>query len=160
MGLIIREIETGDNKMLAGIIRNALLDFNAAKPGTVYFDNTTDHLYEVFRKKNSAYFVVHNDGELLGGSGIYPTEGLPDGVCELVKLYLSASSRGQGTGKLLMNRCLTAAKEMGYSKVYLETMPELNIAVPMYEKAGFKMLEGPLGNSGHTGCGIWMLLDL
>jgi putative acetyltransferase len=44
--------------------------------------------------------------------------------------------------------------------MYLETMPELTIAVPMYEKNGFQYLEAPLGNSGHFGCAIQMLKQL
>jgi len=30
----------------------------------------------------------------------------------------------------------------------------------MYEKAGFRSINHPMGNSGHFGCDIWMLLDL
>lgn len=44
--------------------------------------------------------------------------------------------------------------------MYLETMPELKIAVPMYEKLGFTYLNEPQGNSGHGGCDIWMIKDL
>ena len=39
-------------------------------------------------------------------------------------------------------------------------MPELDIAVGMYEKMGFKHLEKPLGNSGHFGCNLWMEKEL
>ena len=49
---------------------------------------------------------------------------------------------------------------IGFLKLYLETMPELIVAIPMYEKFGFTYLKGPLGNSGHTGCAIWMLKEL
>jgi len=75
-------------------------------------------------------------------------------------LYLSSAARGKGLGKLLIEKCFTAAKEMGYSKMYLETLPELNIAVPLYEKMGFTYLKAALGNSGHHGCDIWMIKDL
>lgn len=156
----IRPIEPGDNKELANIIRNSLLEFNAARPGTVYFDESTDHLYEVFRMPGSFYFVAVVDGEIAGGAGIYPTQGLEPGTCELVKFYLNTHTRGKGVGRILLHNCLEAAMELGYKKVYLETMHELIVAVPMYEKAGFKMLPGALGNSGHTGCEIWMLLSL
>ena len=56
-----------------------------------------------------------------------------------------------------MERCIDAAKKAGYKKVYLETMPELIAAIPMYEQFGFIYLSGPLGKSGHTGCDIWMI---
>ncbi len=158
--IIIKTILPEDNKALAKIIRNSLEEFKANKPGTVYFDESTDNLSEVFKTPNSIYFVAEADGVLLGGGGIYPTQNLPAGTCELVKLYLSNAARGKGIGKLLMEKCFTAAKDLGYKKMYLETMPELNIAVPMYEKMGFTYLQSPQGNSGHGGCDIWMIKDL
>ena len=158
--IIIRTILPEDNRALAKIIRNSLEEFKANKPGTVYFDDTTDNLSEVFKTPDSIYFVAEVDGILLGGGGIYPTQNLPAGTCELVKLYLSNAARGKGIGKLLMEKCFTAAKDLGYKKMYLETMPELNIAVPMYEKMGFTYLQSPQGNSGHGGCDIWMIKDL
>jgi putative acetyltransferase len=159
-GTRIRPIRPLDNAALAAIIRKALEEFNANKPGTVYFDPTTDDLYNVFTAANSMYFVAEQDGQLLGGAGIYPTENLPAGTCELVKLYLHKNARGRGMGKLLMKECFAAAKNLGYRKIYLETMPELNIAVPLYEKMGFTYLKSSLGNSGHDGCSIWMIKDL
>ncbi len=158
--LLVRTIRPADNKALATIIRDTLTEFKANKPGTVYFDDTTDHLYDVFKITGSIYFVVESGEEILGGGGIYPTGNLPEGTCELVKLYLSAKTRGMGIGKLLMEKCMAAAKELGYKRIYLETMPELTIAIPMYEKFGFTYLTGPQGNSGHGGCDVWMIKDL
>ena len=78
---MIRKIIADDNAALAHIIRNSLLEFNAAKPGTVYFDETTDHLSDVFANENSAYFVLEINGEVAGGAGFYPTKDLPPGTC-------------------------------------------------------------------------------
>jgi putative acetyltransferase len=156
----VRLIEKNDNEALAVIIRNALKEFDANKAGTVYFDESTDRLFELFQQQNAAYHVAAIDGKVVGGGGIFHTAGLDVDTCELVKLYLSPSSRGYGFGKLLMNHCLNTARELGFKKVYLETMPELTSAVPMYENFGFTYLKGPLGNSGHGGCDIWMMKDL
>jgi putative acetyltransferase len=86
--IIIRTIQATDNFVLAKIIRNALEEFKANKPGTVYFDDTTDNLSEVFKTAGSIYFVAEENGTVLGGGGIYPTQNLPAGTCELVKLPL------------------------------------------------------------------------
>jgi putative acetyltransferase len=153
----IRLITPADNAPLAVIIRNALTEFNANKPGTVYFDESTDHLYELFQTAKGTYHVALVNDQIVGGAGIYHTDGLDADTCELVKMYLSPAARGKGLGKLLLTKCMSEAKEAGYKKMYLETMPELIIAVPMYEKFGFTYLKAPLGNSGHDGCGIWMI---
>ena len=153
----IRPIEPGDNEALAKVIRAALAEFGANKPGTVYFDPTTDALYELFRTPRSYYYVAIEDNQVVGGCGIFPTDNLPDGTCELVKLYVAKEARGSGLGKELMEKSMIWAKASGYTQVYLESMPELAKAVSIYEKVGFHSLDGPLGNSGHCGCDIWML---
>ncbi len=158
--IIIRKIIPSDDAKLAHIIRSSLKEFGAAKPGTVYFDATTDHLHTIFQTKRSAYFVVETNNEVAGGAGIFPTEALPEKTCELVKMYLVKSARGKGYGKLLLEKCMHEAKEFGFKKMYIETMPELIHAIPMYEKYGFKYINKPLGNSGHVGCDVWMLKDL
>lgn len=158
--IIIRPIEEKDNLVLATIVRNALSEFGANKPGTVFFDPTTDSLYQLFRAEGSFYFIAEENGIVLGGGGIYPTEGLPEKTCELVKMYLHKDARGKGLGRLLIQHCLDWAKEYGYEQVYLETMPELKQALKVYELFGFEYLDGPMGNSGHFGCDRWMLKKL
>jgi len=158
--VLIRTIQPADNTALASIIRHSLTEFGANKPGTVFYDPTTDALYELFQAPGSTYFVAEENGRILGGAGLFPTAGLPEGVCELVKMYLHKDSRGKGLGRLLINKCLDTARDMGYRKVYLETMPELRKAVSVYEKFGFSYLGGPLGNTGHFGCDVWMIKEL
>lgn len=157
MNLTIRSIGPSDNPVIAKIIRDTLAEFGANHPGTVYFDPTTDSLYEVFREKRSAYNIAEIDGQIVGGGGIYPTEGLPGDTCELVKMYLLPQGRGIGLGKIMINRCIEQAQALGFRNIYLETMPELKQALGIYARFGFEYLEGPMGNSGHTGCSLWML---
>ena len=156
----MRLIRKEDNEAIAVIIRAVLTEFKANKPGTVYYDPTTDDLCQLFSKPFSEYWILEVDGRIAGGSGVYPTEGLPDGCCELVKLYLLPEMRGKGYGKMLIEQCFKSAGKFGFKQVYLETMPELKMAVGLYEQCGFTYLEGPLGNSGHFGCDLWMLKTL
>jgi putative acetyltransferase len=156
----IRPISKEDNRPLAELIRKVFREFHIDLPGTVYTDPTTDHLFELFNKEGSVYWVAEENGVQFGGCGIFPTEGLPEGCAELVKFYLSSECRGKGIGKLLMQQCFRSAKEMDYTQLYLESFPELSTAVGMYEKEGFHAIAYPLGNSGHTACTLWMVKDL
>jgi putative acetyltransferase len=160
MDIEIRTIRASDNKAIAAVIRATLAEFNANKPGTVFFDSSTDILFEVFQKPRSIYYVASLGNSIAGGAGIFPSEGLPDDTCELVKMYLLPEARGKGLGKLLIEKCLDFAKEAGYTKVYLETLPELRKAIHVYEKFNFTYLPGPLGNTGHFGCDVWMIREL
>lgn len=156
----IRDIQPADNSVLAKVVRDTLAEFGANHPDTVYYDPTTDTLFELFQKTGAKYFVAELDGEVVGGGGIYPTDGLSADTCELVKMYLLPHARGLGLGRTLIEKCLQSARENGFHNVYLETMPELKQALKVYQKYGFDYLPGPMGNSGHTGCSMWMLKKL
>lgn len=159
--MIIRLIEQKDNLQLAQIIRTVFREFKIEHyPGSVYHDPTTDDLFRVFQNPASEYLVAEENGKLAGGSGVYPTPGLPEGCAELVKFYLLHEYRGKGIGRDLLYKTFESAKKLGYRQLYLESFPELDKAVGMYEKAGFRHLQHALGNSGHYSCTLWMIKDL
>ena len=160
MEIEYRHLVRKDNKAIADLIRSVFREFGIARPGTVYFDPTTDDLFSLFSIPGSEYWIAEDDGKIIGGCGIYPTENLPDGCGELVKFYLKASYRGKGIGKQLMDISIESARKMGYKQLYLESLPELGRAISLYERAGFKFINSKMGDSGHFGCNIWMLKDL
>lgn len=157
----IRPIEEKDNGPLAAVIRLTMEEFGANKPGTVYFDSSTDALYQLFSgMPRSIYYVAVYENHVLGGCGIFPSPGLPAGTCELVKMYLHRDARGIGLGSHLIRQALSFASEAGYSQVYLESLPEFEQALRTYERFGFKYLDAPLGNTGHFGCNKWMMREI
>ena len=158
--MMIRQIRKADNQELAIMIRKVFEEFDAPRVGTVYSDPTTDDLHGLFKAPGSVLWVAEENGLPVGCCGIYPTTGLEKGCAELVKFYLSADERGKGTGKLLMQHSINSARKMGYESLYIESLPHFSRALGMYEALGFKALEKPLGNSGHTGCNIWMIKTL
>jgi putative acetyltransferase len=160
MAILIRRIEPNDNPLIAELIKEVFREFKIDKPGTVYSDPSTNHLYQLFQAPKSGYWIAEEDGRIIGGCGFYPTAGLPEGCAELVKFYLSPEARGKGTGRQLLEMVCHAADEAGYRELYLESFPELATAVRMYEKAGFRNIDKPLGNSGHFACTIWMVKKL
>ncbi len=157
---IVRSIEPKDDAELGILIKSVLTEFNANKPGTAYYDESINHLSTVFTQPKSAYWVIEEDNKIIGGGGIFPTFGLPPETCELVKLYLYPSARGRGLGRLIMENCFKKASSCNFTNIYLESMPELNQAVSMYERLGFENLPCAIGNSGHFGCDIWMVKKL
>jgi len=161
MSVEIRLIQKEDNKALSKTIKEVFHEFDAAKEGTVYSDPTTDYLYELFEKeKKSECWVAIEDGVILGCCGVYPTEGLPDGCAEIVKFYLSATARGKGIGRQLMEASEASAIKFGFNQLYIESLPEFGKAVRIYEQQGYQTINKPMGNSGHPGCTVWMLKDL
>ncbi|MDR3261155.1 MAG: GNAT family N-acetyltransferase [Tannerella sp.] len=159
--VVIREVVKEDNRLLAKTIRNVFEESDSIpKQDCVYSDPATDHLFEWFRKPGSVLWVAVINDKIEGCCGIYPTEGLDKNCVELVKFYLGKEARGKGIGKKLMNKSIESARQLGYEYLYLESFPQFATAVGMYGKQGFKKLEHPLGNSGHSACSIWMIKEL
>ena len=156
--IILRTIEEKDNAAIANVIRTTLAEFGANHPGTVYYDEATDFLFQLFNQTpRSIYFIAEKRGKVVGGGGIFPSAGLPDETCELVKMYLLPEVRSIGLGRRIIRECIAFAKKEGYQNIYLETMPELKKALSTYEKFGFEYIDHPMGNTGHFGCDLWML---
>ena len=76
MDVIYRPIEEKDNKEIAHLIRTVFEEFDIHRPGTVYFDPTTDNLFGLFQASGSEYWIAEDDGVIIGGCGVFPTPGL------------------------------------------------------------------------------------
>jgi putative acetyltransferase len=142
------------------MIKEVFVEFDAPKEGTVFSDPTTNSLFELFQEDKAICFVVEENGVVQGCCGIFPTKGLPKRCTELVKFYLPNAARGKGYGKILMQKCEESAIEMGYTQIYIESLPHFDKAVSIYKKNGYSQLDKPLGDSGHFGCNIWMVKNI
>ena len=60
---------------------------------------------------------------------------------ELKRLYVRPAFRGQHLGRKLVERIIEDARSLGYSRLMLDTMPELVSARHMYGSMGFKLTE-------------------
>ena len=158
--MLIREIQVWDNIQVAQVIRTVLEEFNVPKVGTAYADPELDTMFEAYQKPNAAYFVVENEGRIIGVAGIAPLANALGEVCELQKMYFLPETRGLGIGAKMMETCLSKAKELGFVKCYLETMPYMEAAQKLYKRSGFDYLEEPMGCTGHTSCPVWMIKEL
>lgn len=155
--MLIREIQPEDNFQVAKVVRTVLEELNVPKVGTAYADPELDAMYETYQNDQSAYFVVEKEGKIVGCAGVAPLANGPSDVCELQKMYFLPETRGLGIGTQMMEVCLKKAKEFGFSKCYLETMPYMEAAQKLYRKSGFQYLEEPMGCTGHSSCPVWMI---
>ncbi len=158
--MLVRPIQIDDNVALGNLIQKVLMEMGAPKIGTAYSDPYLFNLFETYTAPKSVYYVIESDGEIIGAAGIGPLINEPEYICELQKMYFLQQARGKGLGTKLMHMCLTAAKNFGYTKCYLETLPYMLSAQKLYKKTGFTVLQKPMGNTGHTSCPVWMIKDL
>jgi len=80
--------------------------------------------------------ALDSAGEAAGCVGLRP---LPiHGACEMKRLYVAPACRGLGVGKALGAAIVREAKNVGYSTMYLDTLPSMKAAQSLYRVLGFK----------------------
>ena len=156
----IRPIQADDDAAMAAVIRTVMPEFGACGSGFAISDPEVDWMSRAYSAPRSAYFVIERDGVVLGGGGVAQLEGGDAGTCELRKMYFLPEARGLGAGAAMMAHCLDAARGFGFSRCYLETLTGMDAAMRLYERSGFRRIDGPMGATGHGGCKTFYLLDL
>ncbi|TPV32278.1 GNAT family N-acetyltransferase [Paucihalobacter ruber] len=157
---VIRPIQPDDNAKIAVTIRKVLIEMGVPKVGTAYADKALDSMFENYQQQSARYFVIELNDEIIGGAGIAPLDNYNGPVCELQKMYFLPEARGKGLGLQMMTICLEFAKSAGFKTVYLETMPYMKDAQKLYNKVGFKYIDGPMGDTGHYSCTVWMIKNI
>ena len=164
--MLIREIQQKDNESIAKVIRDIFHELDAPKVGTAYADPILDTLFEVYKQPRSIYYIVENDWKVVGGCGVAPLEMLKPvqhdsiEVCELQKMYFAPEIRGTGYAEKIIEKCLEFAKTQDFQICYLETLSFMTTAQKLYKRIGFENIDGPMGNTGHNSCEVWMTKKL
>ena len=101
-------------------------------------------------------YLARLDGETAGCIALRKLEG---GVCEMKRLFLRENARGKGVGVALIEKLISDAVEIGYSRMRLDTFPpKMKKAVELYESHGFKRI-APYYDNPHQET-LFMELDL
>ncbi len=121
-------------------------------------------IYSQFSNPASRYWVIVDEdtGRVLGGGGFAPLLGgnAEEGIAEIQKMYLAREIQGQGYGKRLLEMIIAEAREYGYKKLYIETVPKMEQAIALYRRYGFQSIPCRLGDTGHGVCTVFMELPL
>lgn len=157
---LIRPLEARDEPATDAVIRAVRREFSVTGAGFDDHEPDLTPLHAIYGARRCAYYVVELHGSIAGGAGIAPYGGPDSGTCELQRMYLAPSARGEGYGRALLNLCLDAAGRHGYRRCYLETAASLEAARSLYLAAGFQEISEPLGHAVHPSCDAFYLLEL
>jgi putative acetyltransferase len=135
MALSLRSAKPSDCKAIEALVFGVLADYGLQgdPEGT---DRDLADLDGAYLKSGGAFDVLIDvAGEVVGTVGLARISAT---TCELRKMYLASSARGQGEGRRLLQHALARAKQLGFRRVELETASVLREAIALYVAHGFK----------------------
>ena len=119
------------------VVRDLIVEYAESTGVDLSFQNfseeiaTLDSFYELL--------LVARDGEHV--AGCIALRKLDAAICEMKRLYVRPSFRGSGAGRLLAIQLIDEARQRGYKKMRLDTLPTMHAAMKLYESLGFVDIE-------------------
>ena len=87
--------------------------------------------------------LARDDEHVIGSVALRPFE---HDICEMKRLYVRPEGRGQQLGRRLAQAVVHAAKEAGYRKMRLDTLPTMQAAQRLYTSLGFRPISAYVFN--------------
>ncbi|MBA2703777.1 MAG: GNAT family N-acetyltransferase [Blastocatellia bacterium] len=84
-------------------------------------------------------FLAVDGDDVMGGVALRE---IGDRVGEVKRLYVRPEFRGRGLGRTLTEKLIAEAKQIGYARLRLDTLPgKMDQAIAMYRSFGFQEIE-------------------
>ena len=149
-----RPIQKEDNPKVKKLIQEVMTEFEAVGEGYSITDSEVNAMFEAYSEPRSQFWVLTKKEKIVGCGGIAQLANGDVETCELRKMYFRPEARGHGMGKKMVNLCFEKAKQLGYKKVYLETIARMSQANILYQRMGFEKTS-KMGDTGHSACGAF-----
>lgn len=120
-----------------------------------HYDSELEHLEEKYGLPYGRLYIVEVNNEIAGCIGLRKID---KDNCEMKRLYIRQAFRGNKISNKLLSLVINDAREIGYKRILLDTLPFLKSAIELYKKFGFCQIEKY--NNSPMDKSIYMKLDL
>lgn len=123
------------------LVRSLLEEYQAEIGFDLCFQNFAVELAALpgaYSPPRGRLFLAQVDNEV---AGCVSLRELDDSTCEMKRLFVRPPFRVAGIGRTLVEHCLQAAREIGYRRMVLDTLPNMVSAHRLYESLGFVPIE-------------------
>ncbi len=135
---IIRARSAGDIEEVRQLFR----EYSAWVEVDLCFQSFEKELAELpgkYAPPEGRLLLLGHNGQM---AGCVALRKLGEGICEMKRLFVRETFRGQGLGRYLIEAVVREAKEIGYERMRLDTLPpKMNDAIALYRLFGFKEIE-------------------
>lgn len=123
-------------------VRTLFVEYAESLPGIDLeyqgFDEELATLPGGYAPPSGALLLASVEGEPAGCVGLHAWE---PGVAEMKRLYLRPAFRGKRVGRALTESVIERARQIGYARLRLDTLPTMTEAQGLYRRLGFREIE-------------------
>ena len=121
------------------------------------FDKELSELPGDYAPPNGGLFLALENGQV---AGCVALRKIDEGIGEMKRLYVRPEFRGKGLGRTLTQTIIEAARDLGYQRLRLDTLPgKMDQAIAMYRSLGFKDIERYYNNPYEAAAFMELTLD-
>jgi putative acetyltransferase len=131
-------IESADSPELIRVVRELFLEYSESLGVDLCFQGFAEELASLpgeYSRPAGRLLVMMDEQQAVGCLALRP---INDTICEMKRLYLRAAYRGKGAGRALIDALIGAAREIGYERMRLDTLPSMTKAIAIYRSLGFQ----------------------
>lgn len=131
-------IESAETPELVAVNRQLFVEYARSIEIDLCFQGFAEELARLpgdYARPAGRLLLAFDGPKAIGCGALRPFE---SGVCEMKRLYIRPNARGKGAGGALVDALISSAKEIGYRKLRLDTLPSMTTAIAIYRSMGFQ----------------------
>lgn len=134
-------IEQAESPEFIRIARELFVEYSESVGAGFCFQGFTEELAQLpgeYARPSGRLFLASDDKDDNQVVGCGALRRIDADTCEMKRFYVRPAFRGKGLGRELIHALIGAAREIGYARMRLDTLPSMTTAIALYRALGFR----------------------